>query len=144
MSILKKPYEISIWEDAVVYVGTDQQEYNSISDIPSGVQVDYQYESERKLAIIGSSTMTSPARTTNNVLKRNINGVETLTFDMYYQYEDIDEGQIVHNPLIDLVIDERKVKLHQDNKWYDFIVNNTTYHFFSNFSVDFISKVNGS
>lgn len=122
MNILKKPYEISIWEDAVVYVGTDQQEYNSISDIPSGVQVDYQYYSERKLAIIGSSTMTSPARTTNNVLKRNINGVETLTFDMYYQYEDIDEGQIVHNPLIDLVIDERKVKLHYDNKWYDFIV----------------------
>ena len=123
MSIQKKPYEISIWEDVVIYVGTDSnnQEIES-SNLFDLATVEYQYYSERKLAVIGSSTMTSPARTTNNVFKRNINGVETLTFDMYYQYEDIDEGQIVHNPLINLVIDERKVKLYYDNKWYDFIV----------------------
>ena len=120
MSIQKKPYEISVWEDVMVYVGISGTEYSSIAEMSEAVK--YQYYTERELAIIGSSTMTSPARTINNVLKKNINGVETLTFDMYYQYEDIEEGKIVHNPLIDLVIDERKVKLHYDNKWYDFIV----------------------
>ena len=120
MSIQKKPYEISVWEDVIVYVGISGTEYSSIAEMSEAVK--YQYYTERELAIIGSSTMTSPARTINNVLKKNINGVETLTFDMYYQYEDIEEGKIVHNPLIDLVIDERKVKLHYDNKWYDFIV----------------------
>ena len=124
MSVIKQPYEISVWEDVIVYVGTPSgNEYSSITDMTgTGDTVDYQYYTERELAIIGSSTMTSPARTINNIFKRNINGVETLTFDMYYQNEDIDEGQIVHNPLIDLVIDERKVKLHYDDKWYDFIV----------------------
>ena len=123
MNIQKKSYEISVWEDVLMYAGTPRSGKSSptenISDLAS---IDYQYYTERQLAIIGSSTMTSPARTINNVFKKNINGVDTLTFDMYYQYEDIDEGQIVHNPLIDLVIDERKVKLYYDNKWYDFIV----------------------
>ena len=124
MSVQKKPYEISVWEDVIVYVGTPSgNEYSSIADMSgTGDTVKYQYYTERELAIIGSSTMTSPARTINNIFKKNINGVETLTFDMYYQYEDISEGKIIHNPLIDLVIDERKVKLHYDNKWYDFIV----------------------
>lgn len=123
MSLQKKPYEISIWEDVIVYVGKDSNgediESQNISDLTT---ISYQYYTERQLAVIGSSTMTSPARTINNVLKQNINGVETLTFDMYYQYEDIDEGQLVHNPLIDYVVDERKVKLHYEDKWYDFIV----------------------
>lgn len=120
MSIQKKPYEISVWEDVIVYVGVSGTEYSSIVEMSEAV--DYQYYTERQLAIIGSNVMTSPARTINNVFKRNINGVETLTFDMYYQYEDIEEGQIVHNPLIDLVIDERKIKLYYEDKWHDFIV----------------------
>jgi len=64
--------------------------------------------------------MDSFGRARNPVFKTNINGTETLTFDMYYQYEE--EGEIVRNPLIDLVVDERKVKLFYEDKWHDFIV----------------------
>jgi hypothetical protein len=56
--------------------------------------------------------MTSLARAINPVLSRNINGVYTLKFDMYYHFVDNETGKIERNPLIDLVIDERKVKLY--------------------------------
>lgn len=122
MSVIKKPYEISIWRDKLIYVGKDGNTYDSISAMSGITTVDYQYYDEERLAIIGSDVMTSPARVVNPVFKKNINGTETLTFDMYYQYEDIESGEIVRNPLIDLVIDERKVKLKYEDKWYDFIV----------------------
>ncbi len=122
MSIIKKPYEISIWRDKLIYIGKDGNAYDSLYDMSGITTVDYQYYDEERLATIGSDVMTSPARVVNPVFKRNINGTETLTFDMYYQYEDIESGEIVRNPLIDLVIDERKVKLKYENKWYDFIV----------------------
>jgi len=64
--------------------------------------------------------MTSPARVVNPVFKTNINGTEILTFDIYYQYEE--NGEIIRNPLSNLIIDERKIKLKYENKWYDFIV----------------------
>jgi hypothetical protein len=31
MSLIKKPYEISIWRDVLVYVGKDGNEYHSIT-----------------------------------------------------------------------------------------------------------------
>ena len=111
MAILKKPYEISVWEDVAV------QENG------------YQYYTERRLATIGSNTMTSLMRAINPSLTLNINGTETLKFSMYYQYVDNETGELTHNPLVDLLVNERKVKLyyegedpnHPDN-WYDFII----------------------
>ena len=122
MNIIKKPYEISIWRDKLIYVGKDGNTYDSLQDMSGITTVDYQSYDEERLAVIGSDVMTSPARIVNPVFKKNINGTETLTFDMYYQYEDIESGGIIRNPLIDLVIDERKVKLFYENEWHDFIV----------------------
>ena len=84
MSVIKKPYEISIWRDKLIYVGKDGNTYDSISAMSGITTVDYQYYDEERLAIIGSDVMTSPARVVNPVFKKNINGTETLTFDMYY------------------------------------------------------------
>ena len=123
MSIIKKPYEISIWKDLLMYVGTPKSgKISPTSNLADLSKVDYQYYDEERLAIIGSDVMTSPARVVNPIFKKNINGTETLTFDMYYQYEDIESGEIIRNPLIDFVIDERKVKLFYEDQWYDFIV----------------------
>ena len=122
MSLIKKPYEISIWRDILVYVGKDGNEYYSITEMSGITTVDYQYYTEERLATIGSNIMSSPGRAINPVLRTNINGTEILTFDMYYQYEEVETGEIVRNPLIDYIIDERKVKLFYEDKWHDFII----------------------
>ena len=122
MSLIKKPYEISIWRDVLIYVGKDGNEYRSITQMSGITTVDYQYYTEERLATIGSNIMNSPCRAVNPVLRTNINGTETLTFDMYYQYEEVETGKMVRNPLIDYIIDERKVKLFYEDKWHDFII----------------------
>lgn len=130
MSVIKKPYEISVWEDKIVYVGLSGNEYNSMEELIAAQDtVEYQYYTEQRLATIGSNTMTSPMRVTNPVLTVNINGTETLKFSMCYQYIDNITGEMIHNPLIDLLVNERKVKLKYDNNdpnhpdgWYDFII----------------------
>ena len=73
--------------------------------------------------------MTSPTRALEPTLTRNINGTETLKFEMYYQYIDPNTGERVHNPIIDYLVNERKIKLYLDDydpnhpdKWYDFII----------------------
>lgn len=126
--IVKKPYEISLWRDVPMYVGTPKTGKISptlnIQDLSS---VEYQYYTEEKIVVLGSDTMTSLARAINPVYKRNVNGTEQLTFEMYYQYEEPITGELVHNPIIDLVIDERKVKLKylldgETDPWHDFII----------------------
>ena len=64
--IIKKPYEISLWDDILVFVvkksdGTEVEYEKYIPDEATG-SVKTQYYKERKLCIIGSNTMTSPAR----------------------------------------------------------------------------------
>jgi hypothetical protein len=73
--------------------------------------------------------MTTPMRAINPTLTRNINGVETLKFEMYYQYIDPNTGEREHNPLIDYLVNERKIKLYYEDDdpnhpdhWYDFII----------------------
>lgn len=102
MSILKKPYEISVWEDEW--------------DESTGKFV------EKKICAIGSDTMTSQSRATSPNLIRNVNGSKRLTFKMYYKYKDTITGEDVINPFIDLLVAERKVKLEYKGRWYDFIV----------------------
>lgn len=214
MSVIKKPYEISVWKDLIQYVGqkytltnvyendvTYYQKYNDyvmvenlteeqfnnnkilyfykdendqyincsdmdfnnnetyyvyaynfniadpqptsplplntyykiVNDESTSVydfySIDYQYYTELRLATIGSDIMTSPARAINPILTRNINGTETLTFDMYYQYVDNETGEMIHNPFINFLVNERKVKLYYNDDdpnhpdhWYDFII----------------------
>ena len=42
--------------------------------------------------------------------------------NIYYKYFDEDEGKEVDNPFIKLLVNERKIKLKYDNKWYDLII----------------------
>ena len=103
MAILKKPYEISIWKD-------EATEGN--------------YYKEVRIAVIGSDTMTSPNKAFSPVLTVKNNGEVTFTFSMTYKYYDPAAEVEVINPLIGYLINERKVKLYYDDKWYDFIIKN--------------------
>lgn len=100
MSIIKSPYEISIWRDV----------------LKDGVP------KEQKVCVIGSDKMTSQSRAFSPNFVRNANGEKKLSFKMYKQYIDTISGKEVHNPFVDNLINETKVKLYYEDKWYDFIV----------------------
>ena len=100
---LKDKYEISIWED---YLANPEDNFYS----------------EKKIATIGSNTMTALWRATSPRLVENINGTNTFTFKMYYTYIDTETGEKVQNPFTKLLVNERKIKTYWKNKWYDFII----------------------
>jgi hypothetical protein len=100
MSNLKKDYEISVWKDI-------QEELSFV---------------EKRVAVIGSNVMASPCRAQTPKFKKKVNGEKELTFSLYSQYIDPITGETVHNPFVDLVDNETKIKLKYRNKWYDFIV----------------------
>ena len=102
--ILKKPYEISIWEDRLIVDGEDS------------------YYQEIKVAVIGSDTMEAPNRVYSPVLTENVNGEVTLTFSLSYRYYDEMVGDFVVNPFAAYLVNERKVKLWYNEKWYDLII----------------------
>jgi hypothetical protein len=62
MSILKKPYEISVWED--VWDSTNNKFV------------------EQRICVIGTDTMESQARALEPTLTRNVNGQVKFTFKM--------------------------------------------------------------
>lgn len=80
---------------------------------------------EEKFMTIGSDTMVSPNRATHPVLVRDINGTNTLTFDMVTQYVDNRTGEKVRNPFVDYLLNETKIKVQWQDKWYDFIVKDS-------------------
>ena len=93
---------------------------------------DRQYYKETKILEIGSSTMSAPNRAINITLTENVNGSKTLTFSMYYKYIDNESGELVENPWINLLTNERKLKLwygddpnnKKPEEWYDFLIKN--------------------
>ena len=106
---LIKPYEISVWENKL---NQDGNESNFI---------------EKKLAVIGSNTMTGLNKIYNPVFNKKSNGEKTLTFSLKYKYFDpYTENEEVINPFVPLLINERKIKLHYDNEWYEFIIKDHT------------------
>ena len=105
--ILKKPYEISIWEDIGIGEGEEKR-----------------YFEEELIAVIGSDTMDTPIKAMKPILSMNINGVKTLTFSIFSRYLDEDQNEMVENPFISLLVNERKLKLHYDGEWYDFVIKN--------------------
>lgn len=139
-AIAKKPYEISIWEDVLEKVEK--------TDDSTGYVTIEQYYKENKLAVIGSDTMTSPARAHNPILTKNINGSSNLTFTMYSRYFDETQGERVDNPFLGLLVNERKVKLKYDGEWYDFVIkridenseNNTFSYTAKNLFINELSK----
>lgn len=107
----KDRYEISLWEDYFV----DAQTVNDVT-IPS-------HYADRKIVVIGSDTMTSECRAIEPQLVENINGTSTFTFKMYYFYYSA-EGRKYLNPFLNLLVNERKVKVFWKDKWYDFLIKN--------------------
>ena len=101
MSLFKKPYELSAWTESL----------NS-----EGIKV------EKMGAIIGAHDMSFLGKATNIVLKREIKGTATLTFDMPSKFFDSEKGDYIHNELSDIIKNETKIKLHYKNQWYEFFV----------------------
>lgn len=134
MDILRKPYEISLWEDVLTFVvrRADGIEIEYEEKIPSDAtgQVIAQYYKERKICIIGSDTMTTPIRATSGRLNSKVNGENILTFNMFSHYLDEDSGELYENPFIKLLVNERKIKLRygalsaKGTKWYDLVIKN--------------------
>lgn len=101
MSLIKKPYELSVWKEEFLKDGS-------------------KYES--KGAIIGGDTMSYLGKATNIVLKREIKGTNTLTFQMPTKFFDSEKGDYVKNEFIDELYNERKIKLEYDGTWYEFYI----------------------
>lgn len=100
MSILKKPYELSLWMNL-------EQTLN-----------------EKKVLVLGSDSMTSADRALDVKLTCDVNGTHQLTFKMYYQYYDTQTGELTQNLLTDQIVNESLVKLYYDDVWQDFIIKN--------------------
>lgn len=106
MSILKKPYEIAVYEDLWVV------DANGIGSFK-----------EQRIAVIGSDKMDYLGRAFEPNLTTNVNGTKNFSFKLYrYFYDEF--GEKVSNPFFDYLISERKIKLHYKNKWHDFIIKN--------------------
>ena len=98
---LIKPYEISVWKNELIQDGNEQRFV------------------EKKLAIIGSNTMTGLNKVYDPVFNKKMNGEKSLTFSLKYKYVDTYTGEEVINPFVSLLTNESKVKLHYDDKWYE-------------------------
>ena len=98
-------YEISIWEDYSDETSDGKKFFN-----------------ERKIAVIGSNTMTAQARALEPNLVEEINGTHTFTFKMYYTYTDNETGEEYENPFGKYLINERKVKVYWKDQWYDLVI----------------------
>ena len=111
--LLIKPYEISVWDDRLTQIeGTNPAEYK--------------FE-EVKLAVIGSNTMEGPNKVYEPVFNKKSNGEKTLSFSLKYKYFDPYNGNSeVINPFAALLVNERKIKLHYDDEWYEFIIKDHT------------------
>ena len=132
MELLRKPYEISLWEDVLTFVvknGNYISEYEESLEDAVG-QVIAQYYKERLICVIGSDTMDAPIRATQPKLISKVNGENILTFNMYSHYYDMHTEQYHQNPLLGYLVNERKVKVRygalgaEDTKWYDLVIKN--------------------
>ena len=57
------------------------------------------------------------------VFNKKTNGEKTLSFSLKYKYFDpYSENEEVINPFASLLVNERKIKLHYDDEWYEFII----------------------
>ena len=100
-------YEISLWEE-----------------FPDLTSDRIPFLNERKLCVIGSDTMRDAAKAVEPKMINNINGTNTFTFKMYSTYTDEFTGEKYKNPFLNLLINERKVKVLWKDKWYDLLIKN--------------------
>lgn len=110
MSVLKKDYEISIWQDLEITQVVDEESFN--------------FFDEKKYLVIGSSKMSFRGKAKDPILKENLNGTKTLTFSLPFKYFDEDSGSFIENYLVKELNNETKIKLKKEDKWYTFIIKN--------------------
>ena len=103
MAILKKEYELSVWDETLGEKGQKE---------------------EVKRAIIGAHDMSYDGRATALKLSRKINGTNVLTFQMPSKYFNSELGEYIHNEFCDYIFNERKLKLKYDGEWFEFYVKN--------------------
>ena len=102
---LIKPYEISVWEEKLTQNGFE----------------------EVKIAVIGSDTMTGLNKVYDPIFTQKTNGEKSLSFSLRYKYFDpYSQNEGIINPFAALLINERKIKLKYEDKWYEFIVKDHT------------------
>lgn len=128
MELSKKPYEISLWDDVLIF-----EHENGISentpDNDLGAVTNHYYK-EQKNCIIGSDTMSAPIRVMNPKMVSNINGTNTFTFELNSRYYDEDTGEFYNNPYTALLFNEKKIKVRHGAiddpkvKWYDLVIKN--------------------
>lgn len=127
--LIKKPYEISVWEDVLTFIDSSGKFHTTIDDNVNS-QIVAQFYDEKKICVIGSDTMTTPIRAVEPQLTSGINGTCTLTFSVYYKYYDEETEQIYDNPFVKFLVNERKIKLRHGApddpscKWYDLVIKN--------------------
>lgn len=102
---------------------TYTKSYEQIDDLTQVLQ--NQCLEEICIATIGSDTMDTPIRVFNPILTEELNGSKTFSFQINYRYWDDEEEDFKLNPFINLLVNERKVKLKYDNNWYDFVIKQT-------------------
>lgn len=105
MAILKREYELSVWDETLGEKGQKE---------------------EIKRAIIGAHDMDYLGRATSLKLSRKINGTNTLTFQLPSKYFDSELGKYVHNEFCDYLFNERKIKLKYDDEWFEFYVKSVS------------------
>lgn len=99
---------------------TYTKSYEQIDDLTQVLQ--NQCLEEVCIATIGSDVMDTPIRVFNPILTEELNGSKTFSFQINYRYWDDEEEDFKLNPFINLLVNERKVKLKYDNNWYDFVI----------------------
>lgn len=105
MAILKSPYEISVWKEILNDDGT---------------------KTEKKMYIIGSDNMSYLGKATNVVLKREIKGTNTITFQMPSKFFNSQTGEYEKNEFTDILNNQRKIKVKFKNKYFEFIISKIT------------------
>lgn len=101
MAVIKKPYEISVWEEHLNDLGI---------------------KTEHRLATIGSDTMNYLGKATSITLKKELKGTNVLTFKMPTKFYDSQLGKYVKNEFIDMLYNEQKIKLFFNEQWLEFYV----------------------
>ena len=108
MSILRKPYEISLWEDEwIAAAGSNPAHFQ-----------------EKRILTIGSDKMEYQGRAIEPNLVRKTNGEVSFSFKMYYQFVDTVTGEAVDNPFTNYIANESKIKLQYNGEWFDLLVKN--------------------
>lgn len=117
-----KPYKITLWEDETSYLVQRGNEKIIVTELQSSDTIINTWNSENCIAIIGSDTMDTPIRAFDPELKMEINGKKTLSFSIVFRYWDYEEEKFKLNPFVNLLVNERRVKLFYENEWHEFVI----------------------